>query len=72
MISKNSPPDLSAVNQVLMSGYRHYNLASEQLRKMISQLDGSNVEPLLASNMLLVAFAAASQQINHWISSRSG
>ena len=71
MISKNPPPDLSAVNQVLMSGYRHYNLASEQLGKMISQLDALKVEPLLASNLLLVPFSAASQQINHWISSRN-
>ena len=72
MISKYPPPDVSAVNQVLMSGYRHYNLASEQLREMISQLDDLRVEPVLASNILLVPFAAASQQINHWISSRRG
>ena len=71
MISKYPPPDLSAVNQVLMNGYRHYNLASEQLREMISQLDALKVEPLLASNILLVPFSAASQQIKHWISSRS-
>jgi hypothetical protein len=72
MISKYPPPDLGAVNQVLMSGYRHYNLASEQLRELISQLDALKVEPLLASNILLVPFSAASQQINYWISSRSG
>jgi len=70
MISKNPPPDLGAVNQVLISGYRHYNLASEQLRKMISRLDDLKVEALLASNFLLVPFSAASQQIKHWISSR--
>jgi hypothetical protein len=72
MISKYPPPDVSAVNQVLMRGYQHYNLASEQLREMISQLDALKVEPLLASNILLVPFSAASQQIKHWISSRSG
>jgi hypothetical protein len=71
MISRYPPPNFSAVNQVLMSGYRHYNLASEQLREMISQLDALKVEALLASNLLLVPFSAASQQIYHWISSRS-
>jgi hypothetical protein len=72
MICKDPPPDLSAVNQVLMSGYRHYNLASEQLRELIAQQNALNLEPLLASNMLLVPFCTASQQIKHWISNRNG
>lgn len=65
MISKHPHVDPGTVIQILMGGYHHYNLASEQMREMISDLDGSKVEPLLASNTLLVPFSAASQQINH-------
>ncbi|KAH6680841.1 hypothetical protein B0J14DRAFT_558176 [Halenospora varia] len=71
MISKEPPPNLDAVNQVLMTGYRLYNMASEQMRELISQPDALKTEPLLASALLLVPFTTASQQINHWISSKS-
>ncbi|KAE9364192.1 hypothetical protein N431DRAFT_388147 [Stipitochalara longipes BDJ] len=71
MISKEPAPDTNAVNQVLMAGYEHYNLASEQIRELISSPCSLTPEPLLASAVLLVPFATASQQINHWISSRS-
>lgn len=70
MISKTPPPSFDAVNQVLMTGYRHYNLASEQMRGLMSQPDALQVEPLLASALLLVPFTTASQQVNHWISSK--
>ncbi|KAF2095694.1 hypothetical protein NA57DRAFT_44210 [Rhizodiscina lignyota] len=72
MISKEPPPKLDAVNQVLMTGYRLYNLASEQMRELISQPDALRTEPLLVSALMLVPFTAASQQINHWISRKSG
>ncbi|KAH8787569.1 hypothetical protein F5882DRAFT_428110 [Hyaloscypha sp. PMI_1271] len=71
MISKEPAPDTSAVNQVLMTGYQHYNLASERVRELISSPRSLKAEPLLASAVFLVPFATASQQINHWISSRS-
>ncbi|PQE07775.1 C6 transcription factor protein [Rutstroemia sp. NJR-2017a BVV2] len=71
MMYKEPPPSLDDVNEVLMTGYRHYNLASEQMRQLISQPDSAKTDPLLASTVLLVPFAAASQQINHWISNRS-
>ena len=71
MISKESLPNIRAVKEVLMTGYRHYNLASEGIRESISRPEASKPEPLLASAMLLVPFATASQRINHWISSRS-
>ena len=71
MISRESPPDIRAVKQVLVIGYRHYNLASERMRGMISDVNILQPEPFLTSSLLLVPFATASQQINHWISSRS-
>ncbi|KAM3066982.1 hypothetical protein ACMFMF_010031 [Clarireedia jacksonii] len=70
MIYKKPVPSLDYVNEVLMTGYQHYNLASEQMRELISQPDASNTDPLLASTVLLVPFAAAIQQVNHWISKR--
>ncbi|PQE29559.1 C6 transcription factor protein [Rutstroemia sp. NJR-2017a BBW] len=71
MMYKEPPPSLDDVNELLMTGYRHYNLASEQMRYLISQPDSTKTDPLLASTVLLVPFAAASQQINHWISKRT-
>jgi len=71
MISRYPPADLTFVNQVVICGYRHFNLASENLRKLISQVN-QKMESLLASNMLLVSFSAAIQQIIHWMSSRNG
>lgn len=71
MISKEPPPDSNAVNKVLMAGCQHYNLASERMRGSISRPDTLKLEPLLASALMLVPFATASQQINHWDSARS-
>lgn len=70
LISKDSPPDVNTIYRILMTGYRHYNLASEQMREAISSQSALKPEPLLASSMLLVPFATASQQLNHWVSSR--
>ncbi|KAK2867952.1 hypothetical protein FQN49_003304 [Arthroderma sp. PD_2] len=72
MISKEPPADVSAVNQVLVTGYRHYHLASERMRESMSSPDTLKLEPLLASALMLVPFATASQQINHWVSERGG
>jgi hypothetical protein len=71
MIFKKPPTDTDTVNQVLLTGYQHYNLASEQMRQSISGPGALEPEPLLASALILVPFTTASQQINHWISSRS-
>lgn len=70
MINQEFPPDVGTVSYVLMTGYRHYNLASEKLRELISRPSASNAEPLLAAPPLLVPFVTCSQQINHWVSSR--
>ncbi|KAH8708376.1 hypothetical protein GQ44DRAFT_731654 [Phaeosphaeriaceae sp. PMI808] len=72
MISKEPLPDTNRVSQVLLTGYQHYNRASEKMRELISGLGALKLEPLIASALVLVPFATASQQINHWISSRSG
>lgn len=71
MISKEPPPDINTVTQVLITGYRHYNSASERMRESISWPGDSKLEPVLASALILMPFATASQQINHWISGRS-
>ncbi|KAF2121079.1 hypothetical protein BDV96DRAFT_640489 [Lophiotrema nucula] len=72
MIAKHPSPSTNAVTDVLMTGYRHYNSASEKMRDSLSQPDAlQKPDPLLASALLLIPFATSSQQINHWISSRS-
>ncbi|KAL3481701.1 hypothetical protein BJX99DRAFT_218140 [Aspergillus californicus] len=71
MITRDPPPDVGAVSQVMMTGYRHYNLSSERIRDLISNPNALRAEPLLAASPLLVPFATSSQQINHWISSRT-
>jgi hypothetical protein len=71
MIKKEPSPDVNVVNQILTTAYRHYTLASEQMRGLVSQPDASKTESLLASTILLVPFATSSQQINHWIASKS-
>ncbi|ORX96640.1 hypothetical protein BCR34DRAFT_677306 [Clohesyomyces aquaticus] len=70
MIARRPTPDIAAVNQVLMAGYRHYNRASEKTRDLISQPNTLKPEHLLASAPFLIGFATASQQINHWIERR--
>ncbi|KAL4805910.1 hypothetical protein BDV18DRAFT_140153 [Aspergillus unguis] len=70
MIYSDTEPDVSTVSHILMTGYRHYNLASERLRELISRPSAANAEPLLAAPPALVPFVTASQQINHWLSNR--
>jgi hypothetical protein len=71
MIQKEPGPDPARVKQVMMTGYRYYNQASEQMRASISAPNALQAEVLLSSAILLVPFAAASQQINHWISMKT-
>ncbi|KAH7086077.1 hypothetical protein BKA63DRAFT_32403 [Paraphoma chrysanthemicola] len=71
MIFSQPPPDPAGVNKVLLAGYRHYNSASERMRVAMFRSE-IELEPLVASALLLVPFATASQQINHWISKNTG
>src|SRR5690242_835 len=71
MISRSPYPKASAVCQVLLCGYQHLSQASYRMRSALSHLDSNELESLLASTLILMPFAAASQQINHWISSNS-
>ncbi|KAH7086601.1 hypothetical protein FB567DRAFT_528323 [Paraphoma chrysanthemicola] len=70
-ISSQPPPDPAGVNKILLAGYRHYNSASERMRVAMFRSE-IELEPLVASALLLVPFATASQQINHWISKNTG
>jgi hypothetical protein len=72
LIAKEIPPSIDTVQKILRTGYQHYSLASEQMRESISQPDTLQIETLLASTVLLVPWATASQQLYHWISTRSG
>ncbi|EGD83988.2 hypothetical protein H112_07670 [Trichophyton rubrum D6] len=72
MISRQPPAKVGAVKQALVTGYRHYHSASERMRESMSSLDTLKLEPLLASALMLVPFATASQQINHWLSENEG
>ncbi|KAL4902334.1 hypothetical protein BDW74DRAFT_180836 [Aspergillus multicolor] len=72
MIYADPPPDVGTVTTILMTGYRHYNLASERLRQLVSRPSAATAEPLLGAPPLLVPFVTSAQQINHWISNRTG
>lgn len=68
MIYRNMSSDVETVREALLTGYQHYNIASKSMRDAIASPDASKQEPLVAS-VVLVPFAAASQQIEQWISS---
>lgn len=68
MIYRNRSSDVETIREALLTGYQHYNIASESMRDAIASPDASKQEPLIAS-VVLVPFAAASQQIEQWISS---
>lgn len=70
MIYRNMSSDVETVREAMSTGYQHYNIASESMRDAIASPDASKQEPLVAS-VVLVPFAAASQQIEQWISTRS-
>ncbi|EGE06145.1 hypothetical protein TEQG_05041 [Trichophyton equinum CBS 127.97] len=72
MISRKPPAEVAAVKQALVTGYRHYHSASERMRESMSSVATLKLEPLLASALMLVPFATASQQINHWLSEKGG
>ncbi|KAH9832773.1 C6 transcription factor protein [Teratosphaeria destructans] len=70
-ITSNQPPATpQVVRDTLMLGYQRYNSASEQMREMLAAGDRAKQEALLVTQLLLVPFAAASQQVNHWLSSK--
>ncbi|KAF2671297.1 hypothetical protein BT63DRAFT_212887 [Microthyrium microscopicum] len=71
LITKEPPPSVNTVYQVSTAGYYHYNLASQRMSNLLNEPTPAKAEALIASAMLLVPFAAASQQINHWLSSNT-
>lgn len=71
MVSRSPCPKASTVCQVLLCGYQHLNQATYRMRTALSQSDNTELDSLIASTLILMPFAAASQQINHWISSKS-
>lgn len=71
MIFKSPYSKASAVYQVLLCGYQHLSQASDRMRKTLSDSESTDLESLITSTLILLPFAAASQQIDHWISSRS-
>jgi hypothetical protein len=70
MMSAEPAAEFDEVNQAMVTGYQHYNLASEQMRHAMSSAGVFEPVPLVASTLMLVPFATASQQVNHWLSSR--
>jgi hypothetical protein len=72
IMSSETPAETNTVKQVLLTGYEHYNLASETMREAISMPNVLDPEALIASALMLVPFATATQQINNWMSAKSG
>ena len=63
----NGSADPEIVRQLLDLGLQHHTLALEQMRTMASCPRESDVQPLLASALMLVPFALAFQHIQHWV-----
>ncbi|KAJ4987290.1 hypothetical protein SVAN01_07160 [Stagonosporopsis vannaccii] len=70
MIYKSPYPNANAVQHVLFCGYQHLSQASQRMRKALSHSKSTDLEAFIASTLALMPFAAASQQVNHWISSQ--
>ena len=68
----NGSGDPEIVRQLLDLGLQHHTLALEQMRTMASCSRESDIQPLLASALLLVPFAFAFQHIQHWVLSAKG
>ena len=65
-ISKGSAnPDI--VRQLLDLGLQHHTLALQQMRTMASRPGESDIQPLLASALIMAPFALAFQHIQHWV-----
>jgi hypothetical protein len=71
MTAYSSHAETNVVYQVLLRGYQHYDQASSSLRNAFAQSLQTPVDVLITSTLILLPFAAASQQIHHWISSRN-
>jgi hypothetical protein len=59
--------DPETVRQILDLGLQHHTLALEHMRTMMSCPTASEIQPLLANALMLVPFALAFQQIQHWM-----
>jgi hypothetical protein len=68
MISTSPHADVSTVQSTMLTGYAHYNLASQAMRRALAD----EAQEALVASVILVPFAAGSQQINHWLSRRTG
>jgi hypothetical protein len=68
MISASPHADVSTVQSTMLTGYAHYNLASQAMRRALVD----QAQEALVASVILVPFAAGSQQINHWLSRRTG
>ena len=64
--------DAATVGRILDLGLQHHTLALEQMRTMVSRPRDSETQPLLAIALLLVPFAFAFQQIQHWVLNAKG
>ncbi|KAI9699489.1 MAG: hypothetical protein M1836_003100 [Candelina mexicana] len=62
----NGSADPEIVRQLLDVGLQHHTLALEQMRTMASCPVESDIQPLLASALIMVPFALAYQHIQHW------
>lgn len=56
---------------VLMRGYQHYNMASKSMRMKLSRSSTVEADQVMTSTLMVLPFAAASQQISHWLSTQS-
>jgi hypothetical protein len=52
----------------MLTGYHHYNLASAAMRCALAD----QAQEALVASVVLVPFAAGSQQVNHWLSRQRG
>ncbi len=66
-IMSNGSADPDTVSQLLDTGLQHHTLALEQWRTMSLCPGESDVQPLLASALLMCPFAFAFQHIQHWV-----
>lgn len=70
MISQDTSPEISAVHTVLLRGYHHYNMASKIMRMKLSHSGVMDADQVMTSTLMVLPFAAASQQISHWLSTQ--
>lgn len=71
MISRKAPPRTNEVHIVLLRGYQHYNMASKIMRLKLSASGIADADQVMTSTLMVLPFAAASQQISHWLSTQN-